>query len=260
MILSCPVCSTRFLIADALFGSAARKVRCGKCRHEWMAQPPVADTPTVAATETAPTASADDFAGDFTSALAKADEQAETPSHIDRVTPAASIAEAPAVDPLPIPPGSNLPVALDDGKTLRRSLFAVVVLMLVSLIGAGAIYGPPILGELKQVLTPAPTSLVIEDVKTHYVEQPSNSEDPAAAPTWALVVEGTIRNPSKGEVKLPPLQLITKDASGKVIGTYTPDVQMQMLTPGGVTGFTHTLKEVSDKLAEVTVQFAGAGS
>lgn len=39
MILTCPACSARFMVADATFGAKPRRVRCGKCRHEWRAEP-----------------------------------------------------------------------------------------------------------------------------------------------------------------------------------------------------------------------------
>jgi predicted Zn finger-like uncharacterized protein len=44
MILSCPSCQTRFLIADeALRLSGGRLVRCGNCRHTWRHTPEAAE-------------------------------------------------------------------------------------------------------------------------------------------------------------------------------------------------------------------------
>ncbi len=39
MILSCPNCSTRFLVDASALGSAGRTVQCGACSHEWRQEP-----------------------------------------------------------------------------------------------------------------------------------------------------------------------------------------------------------------------------
>ncbi len=40
MILECPECHARFLVADALLAPAGRSVRCGSCSHQWHAPAP----------------------------------------------------------------------------------------------------------------------------------------------------------------------------------------------------------------------------
>ena len=40
MILNCPACSARFLVADSLVPSEGRTVRCGACSHQWFVQRP----------------------------------------------------------------------------------------------------------------------------------------------------------------------------------------------------------------------------
>lgn len=39
MIITCPSCSTRFVVAPAAIGKTGRRVRCAKCRHVWFAEP-----------------------------------------------------------------------------------------------------------------------------------------------------------------------------------------------------------------------------
>jgi predicted Zn finger-like uncharacterized protein len=39
MILQCPTCQARFLINDALVPAEGRTVRCGACKHSWLATP-----------------------------------------------------------------------------------------------------------------------------------------------------------------------------------------------------------------------------
>lgn len=50
MIITCPACSTRYVVPDSAIAAEGRTVRCAKCRHSWFED----GLPTVAASPPAP--------------------------------------------------------------------------------------------------------------------------------------------------------------------------------------------------------------
>lgn len=41
MILTCPVCTTRYMVAEGAIGAKGRRVRCASCGHQWMQEPEI---------------------------------------------------------------------------------------------------------------------------------------------------------------------------------------------------------------------------
>jgi len=97
MILSCPLCQTRYLIAASVFVAGARNVRCVRCSHSWAA---------------------------------------EAPKHIDPVASPPDVTPAPDTV-VPIPSGSNLPVVFKKPLSpemryiIKAGIVTVVALILL---------------------------------------------------------------------------------------------------------------------------------
>ncbi len=98
MILECTSCKARFLVDPAQVGAGGRRVRCGRCRHEWWAR-----------------ASGDDLAHGLA----------------DPVEPAAPSGSN---DIRPLPPGSNVPALRRPprrwGEAIGWTLFVLAVAFL----------------------------------------------------------------------------------------------------------------------------------
>lgn len=54
MIITCPACSTRYVVPDSAIGMDGRTVRCAKCRHSWYQDGPESATATPPSPATAP--------------------------------------------------------------------------------------------------------------------------------------------------------------------------------------------------------------
>ena len=45
MIITCPNCSMRYLVATSAIGDEGRDVRCANCNHQWFQEPKQAESP-----------------------------------------------------------------------------------------------------------------------------------------------------------------------------------------------------------------------
>lgn len=99
MILTCPNCRTRFLVADQAIGTEGRRVRCGNCQHMWFAEPdqPAGDGPDAVPDELSDEPVEDTAPADEDMAAPPPDADAETvvPDMADDIAPEAAAADEP---------------------------------------------------------------------------------------------------------------------------------------------------------------------
>lgn len=186
MILSCPACSTRYVVPDSAVGPAGRQVRCAACRHSWFQDPPPIDL----------------FAEEAIAASGPAVEAAPIPVAV--VEPEAS---AFAPEP-PFRPRRN--------PARRWTIVAVAVaLLLIGAIGVLQWAGTPnVLARLGLPVGSTDVQLLLQVPR-----KPERRELPSGNELFALT--GRIVNPTDGEQRVPDILAELRDARGRVVYSWT---------------------------------------
>ena len=223
MILDCPSCATRYLVASEKIGPGGRLVRCGVCRHTWHQEP-----------------------------------AEEVPREIE---PAPRALEAPATNELrPIPRGSNLPAF--PPRPRRRSPvlgWVVLVLAVAALLygtfveRASIVEAWPPAGRLFMLLgvMPEPVGAGLE---IRAVTSERASENGVAV----LRIAGEVVNISGISRDVPSLVAMLKDARKRKVQQWTFKAGETKLLPGEVTKFSTSVDNPPDEATDVDVEFLPA--
>lgn len=242
MILTCPSCSTRYLIDPAAIGAAGRQVRCARCGHVWRQEPP---------TEPPPEASR---------APAGADGSEPKPERAPEPEPQ-PILRGPQ-RPQPLPPGSNLP-ALRPPPRRRAGPAAWLALLVLVVAGAVGLYAfrqqivtiwPPA-SKLFRTAGPAEpeaagAGLDIRDVKF---------ERKAEAGRAVLLVTGQVVNITQSARPAPRLRVAIGDEARKELAYWTVPLAKEALGPGEATEFSTRLPDPPANARSLSVTFVPEG-
>ena len=228
MILSCPVCRTRYLVdEEALRGRSGRTVRCASCGHVWHQ----------AARPEAPAN------GDTAEAEGRIEPALEVPP---RPAPTLEIPPRPRAVPAPARRGGRSP------WTVLRWLGLGILLVLAILAGVVVARGAvvalwPAAARLYALVgvsaEPPGTGLKIEKLA------PTRTPD-------GLIIEGDITNIGKTTQDLPPLRVALRDAGEKEVQFKIVDPPQARLTPGAVAHFKTPFDHPDDAAKGVVVTFA----
>ncbi len=244
MIISCPNCGKRYLIADEAIGPTGRAVRCVACGTGWHQSPP----------EAAP------------EPVAEEDPPAPPPPQPEpqqRVAPAAPPPPPSSwtAEPVPTAPAPRLsadyaPRRPTEENRPRRNpaplltwgaaALAVLLLALIVLLKPGGIGGV----DLGQRLEPKMegTALRLQ----------------AYEPNWGrvldgrnvLTINGRIENPTKVELPIPPLHAELRDANGTLVASWTSPAPLESLPGGATISFDTAAVDVAPSASTVTLSFA----
>jgi predicted Zn finger-like uncharacterized protein len=229
MIVSCPVCRTRYRVDDeSLRGQSGRTVRCTHCGHTWhQAAPPE-----------------------------PAEKSGDAANGVGRIEPALEVPPRPATA-LEIPPGPRaFPEPPRRGGRSRwralRWLVVAVVLALAVLAGVVAARGaivalwPPAARFYALAGFPAEPpggGLKIEKLA------PSRTPD-------GLMIEGDIANGAKTTQDLPRLRVALRDSAEKEVQFKIIDPPRSRLPPGAVAHFKTPFDHPDEAATGVVVTFA----
>jgi predicted Zn finger-like uncharacterized protein len=225
MILACPSCATRFLVADeALHRPGGRRVRCGNCGHLWRHMPDAAPPPLRLEPEPSLAASAG------------------PPLRLDAEAGPAASSEAP-----PMPPPTRQ----------RHGWAAAGWLVLILVLGAAVALATFARREIVALWPPAARLYALVGAPA----QPLGAglEISRIVPTRTpdgLVIAGEIENKSDIPRDVPRLRVVLRDDAQKPVQSKTVAPPKPRLLPGEVAHFKTPFAHPNDAATGVVVTFA----
>lgn len=230
MIITCPNCSTRFLIDPKALGTRGRTVRCRSCEHRWH-QLPAEDT-------ARPAATGDD-------AAEGAPDRAATDGRPPETAPAA---------PIPPPPVTS---GRPRGRAGTGALVGWLAVALVVLLLAGAVVGrnevvasfPQTTEVYRKLGLPVTIRLGLEfrEVTSARLMEGGLS---------VLVVEGEILNVGGGAREIPPVRLALLDDGRREIEHSVHHPEIEHLDSGGRASFAIRMVGPPEEARTFSVTFA----
>ena len=232
MILVCPSCATRFTLDESRLGGKARRVRCSRCRHEWVQAPSLAphatETPPPVPPPPAPVAPEPPPVREEPSPFTAAEPaymppfEPERPDLREMLPPPLS-----AQDPLAEPRGEGGSGLVIGWIALIVVVAAVTVVLYVGRERVMQIWPPSTQAYemLGLVELPPGAGLSIQDITT----MTTQAEDGTPA---VLSVKGRVVNVSRSTRRVPPLHASLRNAAGEEVRGWDFGVPRQMLQPG----------------------------
>lgn len=240
MILSCPACTTRYLVPDTAVGVNGRQVRCAQCRHSWfqepatidLAAPPPSFAPPPNARVVEPGAGAPGFGGEGAAQASFADIRPHTPRARDGFVPAP-----------PFRPTRN---------RLKWMTWAAAVAAAVMLVAAAVI---------AWIGLRAPgTATAAQGVESPLMLQVTQKPERRvlASGKELFAVSGRIVNPTAAMQPVPDVRAELRDVDGKMVHGWTIAAPVRVLAPKASADFDSAEVNVPQGSKALNLSFVGA--
>jgi predicted Zn finger-like uncharacterized protein len=250
MMISCPACSTRYVVPDSAIPAEGRTVRCAKCRHSWFqegspldlaempaAEPPVAPPPPPLVDESgaAPPFEEADRVGAERAAFEKEHGKGEPEPREDDDSPSHFEHE---------PPFRRR------RNTLRLLTYAGVIFAAVA---AGLIVAVSYFGLPDWVPVNRPTfALGQDELKLDF---PPERQERRQLPngTEFFGASGTITNTGSTAQDVPPILIVLRDARDRIVYSWEVYPPKRTLAPGETMAVNEAVTDVprSARVAEI---------